>query len=289
MIERLKEIAAANGDRLAAMKVEHLAVLKRNFEKLGIPAEEYFNYEPPADLDFTVKSVLVAACRSPLSSATFTYGGEKRTVLIPPGYLSVHSRERIVRDYLSGALNENGFNIKSVWKLPAKQIAALTGLGAYGRNNIIYVDGMGSFINLHLYFTDLECEGEPFDGEAYLTRMPSCSGCDVCVRNCPTASLNFGAEMIDINRCICWLNEHPGAFPDWLDPALHNALFGCMFCQDICPHNKDFINNAVNVADFNEEQTNAFLNGTAGDELFAAMGIVFFKEYIPRNLKVLLN
>jgi epoxyqueuosine reductase len=179
--------------------------------------------------------------------------------------------------------------------LPKKLLAVCSGLGAYGKNNICYVDGMGSFIRLAAFYSDLPCE-EDIWREPQM--MDACQRCSACINKCPTGAIPQDRFLLRAERCITYHNEKPGhvPFPAWLDPAWHNCLVGCMTCQRICPKNKDFLHKVEDGATFSQEETAILLKGVAFDQLPDAMmeklvrfDLVEFLDIFPRNLSVYLE
>jgi epoxyqueuosine reductase len=78
---------------------------------------------------------------------------------------------------------------------------------------------------------------------------------------------------------------------------MHNALMGCMKCQDRCPANAKPLASTIRLDDVAEEETKMILDGKPDDALFKSMakklkGFGSSKEYFPtftRNLKALLR
>ena len=285
MIDKLKEMAAAQGHKLAAMPIERLGDVKSIFDKRGRNTSRYFDFGPREDLGFVPRSIIIVAYPLPAFSCSFTVKSDKRRILIPPGFIN----SILKADYLTSTIEENNLHIARGRKLPAKAIAACTGLGTYGRNDLIVVDSMGSLCSLALFFTDITCENEFFDENAMenavFTRTELCGSCGICLKNCPTGALNPLGETVDVERCLCRINMQPGDFPDWIKPEWHNALVGCLACQDCCPHNIPFLKDIAEIASFNEEETEAILKGAPAEGLdFGGLN-----ELIPRNLRVLLR
>ena len=127
------------------------------------------------------------------------------------------------------------------------------GLGQYGRNNICYVPGMGSFHRLWAFYSDLVWQEDNWQ-EAQM--MASCQNCSVCLRNCPTGAITSERFLLHAERCITFHNEQPGdvPFPTWMDPCWHNCLIGCSYCQNVCPQNKDFWHRVERGAEFSDRQ-----------------------------------
>jgi epoxyqueuosine reductase len=44
--------------------------------------------------------------------------------------------------------------------------------------------------------------------------------------------------VVDARRCLAWLAQAPGDFPEDLREALGQRLYGCDDCQDVCPVNR---------------------------------------------------
>lgn len=286
MLEIVKTEAHKHSDRLSAISVDRLADVKSDFDKLGVDTSPYYSFEPPTDLGFTVRSVLVVASPSPPSFVTFdTYNGKKE-ILIPPTYIDCYKQESLVKEYLTSVLQESGFHIAPVYSLPCKNIAAHSGLGEYGRNNVTYVGGMGSFHRLFLFFSDVSCDYECFNPLGW---MKCCDNCGKCIENCPTGALTYESNLVNSDRCITQLNEGAEDFPNWLNLELHNALIGCTKCQYGCPQNNKYINSQKEIAHFDKDQTKTVINGEISDEMLKQLGITYSSEVITRNLKVLLN
>jgi epoxyqueuosine reductase len=148
--------------------------------------------------------------------------------------------------------------------LPLKTLAVSSGLALYGRNNITYVPGMGSFLQLVGAFSDMPCDSDSWTGPRALTR---CESCDACLRRCPTGAIRDSDFLIRQERCLTYHNEAEGDFPAWIDPAWHHCLVGCMHCQMICPENKDVIRWFEDRAEFSEMETALLIRGTPFDRL----------------------
>jgi len=73
-------------------------------------------------------------------------------LIIPPAYS--HTPDKIVKKRLVEIFTPKGFSVVQT-NLPLKTLAVRSGLAKYGRNNITYIDGMGSFYRLVAYYTDI--------------------------------------------------------------------------------------------------------------------------------------
>ena len=142
--------------------------IEENYKQVGFDPSRYFDFSPRIDVGFEVLSVIIVAYPTPLVSLTFMPEGEEKTYHVSPGYYAAHYKGKTISDYLTPLLNKGGYHLAEATKLPCKPVAAHTGLGVYGRNNIIYVEGMGSFCRLAMYLTDLPSENEMFYDKASL-------------------------------------------------------------------------------------------------------------------------
>jgi epoxyqueuosine reductase len=168
-----------------------------------------------------------------------------------------------------------------------------SGLAKYGRNNITYVDGWGSYHRLRAFFSDIPC---PQDNWQEPVALELCSKCEACVKKCPTHAIGADRFLLDGGKCLTFFNEANEEFPDWIDPAWHNCLIGCMVCQDVCPANKDHTAWIIPGGDFSEEETRMILEGVGKEKLPSGIieklkKICMFDEYdlLKRNLEVLMN
>jgi len=244
-------------------------------------------FAPPPGMG-EVRSLVVVATPSPPVKVLFHLGTGPVEAIIPPTYISSAVRARC-QELLSGILGPAGFSAARV-PVPAKLLAVRTGLAEYGRNNIAYVIGLGSFFRLDTFATDADLipAGEPRGGLSRFIvggldpvsghwsaprRMGSCSACKACYHACPTGCIPHPWEgvVIDVKRCLTYLDEHEGEWPDWLGPASHDSLVGCMRCQRACPTNKHHFRREARVAEFDQAETALILKNLPAEELPAPL------------------
>lgn len=250
----------------------------------------WFRFQAPESLP-RAQSVIVAAIPRPQTRAIFTLNGDRRALIVPPTYTSYDGVQEQFENVIAEILGRKGFSFARTM-LPLKQLAVRSGLGQYGRNNICYVSGIGSFLQLVAVYSDLRCEE---DGWREPVMMESCEGCELCRRACPTGAISSDRFLLRGERCIVFHNEKKGdvPFPDWMAASWHNCVVGCMHCQRVCPLNKDFIGWFGEEEEFSEEETALLLEGVPHDKVPATilrklerLSLVEDLGRLPRNLGV---
>lgn len=297
------------GYEISLFPVHHLNDLKEEFKEMRSSDQdiERYLYHYLDKIDYTIpaslpdaKSVLVVAVQQPIARTHFQYGGKSHPVILPPTYLlnaSVDKEEdqkliSEVNRHLREALGKNNFKAVKI-NLPGKLAAVRSGLGAYGKNNICYINEKSSFYWIGTYLTDMPCKNDPWREE---TVMKQCSDCDLCQSSCPTGAIDEKRFLIHAKNCITFMNESSADFPEWIDVNWHNAIIGCMRCQIICPVNISAIKNIQDFAEFDEEETGLILEKTLLSELpektyrkLEDFNFIEDYEILPRNLKVLID
>ncbi|MFH0915844.1 MAG: 4Fe-4S double cluster binding domain-containing protein [bacterium] len=244
-------------------------------------------FAPPAGVG-DVRSLVVVATPSPPVKVSFHLSAGRVETVIPPTYISSAVRARC-QELLCGIVGPAGFSAARV-PVPVKLLAVRTGLAEYGRNNIAYVHGSGSLVRLDAFATDADLipAGERRGGLSRFIvggrdpvsghwnparRMGGCAACKACHHACPTGCIPHPEEgvMIDAKRCLTYLNEHEGEWPDWLDAASHECLVGCMKCQRVCPANKYHFRRESRVAEFDRAETALILQNLPSEALPAPL------------------
>jgi epoxyqueuosine reductase len=232
---------AERGYQGRIVSIQHLAELQEEMNERysqGSFDEEFYRlrlafyeFKVPETLP-EAKSIIVVAVPRPQAQAIFAFGGEK-TALILPTYVAYQQTTNRVAELLTGILKERGYKIAGT-ALPLKLLAVRSGLAEYGRNDISYVSGMGSFFQLVAVCSDLPCREDSWR-EARM--MKKCENCQACRQSCPTGAISSDRFLLHAERCIVFHNEKKGdvPFPGWIDPSWHNCLYGCLHCQRVCP------------------------------------------------------
>jgi epoxyqueuosine reductase len=190
------------------------------------------------------------------------------------------------------ALERHGFRALPA-AVPLKTLAACTGLSRYGRNNITYVTGLGSYCQLAACASDAPPPAEtPWSEPRELDR---CRDCRACARACPTGAIGADRFLLHTERCLTQHNEDLDPFPDWIRPEWHTCAVGCLRCQVACPENGDVTLHVAAAERFDEAETAAILAGSEREELAASTrakltrcGLDYSPALIARNLRAAL-
>ena len=239
---------------------------------------------------FKAHSVIIATAPQPRLQMTFQWQGSSYPCILPPTYDC--ATDHLIADVLASILKPEGYHQEKI-RLPQKVLAVRSGLARYGKNNITYVPGLGSFHRPVAFISDLHC---PQDGWQEYQIMDDCRDCDACRRACPTGAISPKRFLLYAERCITFHNELPGEFPGWLNPSWHHCLVGCMICQKACPANRDIRKWITEGAVFSEEETARILSSTQENELprdtvkkLDQLDMLEYLNVLGRNLQVLIS
>lgn len=298
MNKELENTAMEHGDRIKIIAIEHLKDLKElidffkeeeelnDFQKWIV--NDLYQFEIP-EYDFKINSVILMAIHHPFyARVTFKKDGIKKTFLS-----LVRSDFTEAETYLTEIVEKKGYSLKTAERLPLKRLGVHSGLAKYGRNNITYIDGLGSNFSYAAYFSDMICKEDSW-GE--LRDAEPCNNCNRCVESCPTGAIRKNRFLIDNQRCLSCINEVSGEFPQWLPLSVHHTLYDCLICQRVCPMNSKQSTSVIDNIAFTEEETKMLLEGKPinnftkdlQDKVFL-LGLDEWYDAIPRNLKVLFS
>jgi len=118
--------------------------------------KDYFEFQPDVEFD-EINSLFVMAIPQPHYEAIFHWNNKKISLLIPPTFLYGRKVIDQTNEDISKLLNPSGYHVTHA-RLPQKTLAVSCGLATYGRNNITYVKGMGSFHRLSTFYSDFPCD-----------------------------------------------------------------------------------------------------------------------------------
>ena len=291
-----------------SVSVEHLDDLQEDFDSLNrkgvLSNHETYRYylsNKKIAIQETLpnaKSLIVLANSTRMMYANFHLQGRVYDIMInPPYYDDGLLDEDLESLVLNTIIQKPGYDIVEARnQLHLKLLAVRSGLGTYGRNNICYIDGMGSFFTLHAYYTNYKMNSDSWHD---LKMMDHCENCTFCMDNCPTKAIRGDPFVIDAGKCLPLYNEIDGKFPEWMDKNIHHSMMGCMKCQYLCPGNKEEIKKAGRFEDVSEEETKMLLNGEFNEELVTSLSSkikMFDTSYgmkilprLKRNLELLIK
>ena len=114
--------------------------------------------------------------------------------------------------------------------LMEKVWAQRAGLWWQGKHTNLISSDYGSWLFLGEILLDIELDiDEPFSEDL-------CGSCTACIDSCPTNALT--EYKIDSNKCISYLTIEYRE--DFKNEDLHNWIYGCDICQEVCPWNIKF-------------------------------------------------
>jgi epoxyqueuosine reductase len=246
-----------------------------------------FVFEPQGLAD--ARTLIVTAYPQPRFRVTFRVDGRANSYVIPPTYIT-HG-DKLATDVLIDILGQHGYSAVGA-TLPAKLLAVRSGLAKYGRNNISYIDEMGSFYRLRAFFSNMPVADDHWQEPRMLEE---CVKCTACIQSCPTGAIPSDRFLLRAERCLPFFNERDTELPEWIDPSSHNSLIGCMICQNVCPVDRPFRDWAEDVAEFDERETELILEEAPlqehDRETQRKLKAIEFSEdlaVLARNLRLLL-
>ncbi len=298
---KILEKLDACGFQYKTVDISHLPELLETIHQLGREggvdkriSDSYFRYltdttnKPP-----DARTIIVIAMPSPITNVSFVLSDRTLQTVVPPQYIGASDDKNAAKS-LKGVLELAGYKVTRA-RLPLKTLAVRSGLASYGRNNISYVPALGSFLRLIAFYTDLPCAQDNWQ-DARL--MKACDNCDKCRENCPTGAIASDRFIVHAERCLTFLNENTGDFPVWAPAKVHNALIGCIRCQEACPVDKPQLNKVQNGPVFTEKEMAQILEKTPVNDLAPetrqklkdiAYDGTFLYRFLARNLEVLIK
>jgi epoxyqueuosine reductase len=297
--EGFEDLLEAQGFRGKIVSIAHVKELQQEIDALHrknlLDRELYDAYL--ASFDFgcqqelsNARSLIIVSVPQPRVRVTFVRKGQACPVTIPPTY--AFSPDNDVKELLGTYFESLGYRLQKV-RLPQKLLAVRSGLAQYGKNNITYVAGLGSFHRPMVFMSD--CPPAPGNWKDPSV-LDQCENCSACVKACPTHAIARDRFLLHAERCITFHNERTNDFPEWLSPSWHCCLVGCMVCQQVCPANRDFIGRTREGPTFDNEETALLLGGAAEDNLprktldkLERLGMMEYINVIGRNLKPVLR
>lgn len=237
------------------------------------------------------RSLIVVAYKDPPVRFSFARDGKSIQLLVPPTYLFAERKVQEMILFFTKLHELKGHHIAQAF-LPKKLLAVCSGLAEYGKNNITYVKGFGSYHRLGTFFSDIVCEQGDWREPVMMER---CKFCKACSLICPTGAISAERFLLHAERCMTYFDEKPAdiPFPGWVKKEWHDCLVGCMQCQSICPENQDVKDWIEDGNEFSEEETGVLISGKKLEEIpeslkkkLADCDLLDMLDSFPRNLGV---
>ena len=188
IVSKFYSILERKGYKGKVISAKHLPALRNDIKKhhdlnLIYPGlyeeyKSYFEFEPDAPFS-EINSLFIIAVPQPQFEASFHWKNEKLSLMIPPTYLYGLKVIEEITELVSEILRPDGYHAAYA-KLPQKTLAVRSGLAEYGRNNITYVPGMGSFHRLTTLYSDFPVGEVDEHNWHKLRMMESCEECKAC-------------------------------------------------------------------------------------------------------------
>lgn len=228
-----------------------------------------------------------------ISKVTLHYDNRTLNTTIPAGYYNYYQKNQQFYDKLTDTLKANNIQYVDI-NIPLKNLAVRLGLAEYGRNNVTYVDGYGSY---H-YLIAVACDKRftetynPKLNEPH--QMIECASCNLCINSCPMGAISENNYLIDMQKCISLYNQELNEWPNWILKEKVRFLIACGACQMCCPRNHGLIKQ-INTYEFSVEETMAIVNDVPKDNLIwnkitnkmSDIGLSGFEDYVYHNIKML--
>jgi epoxyqueuosine reductase len=304
-VRQLQAWAKKRGYRLAAAGVgvldEIRAALQARRERGEIDANffkenlEFFTYLENCPIEKPRSVILIAVAR-PAHILSFRHQDRIIETILPPTYVRYRPTFEDVRDDLRRALSGTGHRLE-ILEVPLKSLGASLGILSYGRNNIGYIEGMGSAFQLVGLVSDLPIEEKsgfrPLEGAL----LEKCRKCRACAAACPMGAIGQDRFLLHAEKCYTLFSESMNPIPEDLQPPSPRCLIGCLKCQDVCPENKGRMRYEKAPVAFSAEETGALLEAAEGSDYglkkvqgkIQALGLSENPYVYARNLKRLIN
>jgi epoxyqueuosine reductase len=121
-------------------------------------------------------------------------------------------------------------------RIPEKLLAALSGMGFYGKNSLLISPGLGSRFVIAILLLPFRA-GSPKLHQPLSAPGKKCGDCTACITACPTGALLTPGK-VDLTLCLQHLSTELTILPEEMKKKWGFRLYGCESCQDVCPYNQ---------------------------------------------------
>jgi epoxyqueuosine reductase len=238
-------------DRLGRLESEGL--LDAEFTRLSLRGFLYLEgcrVEKP-------QAIVMLAVPRPAHVVTFQSCDGDLEMIAPPTYAHYRSTFDEVCAQLRADLGLSAREIDLI-SAPLKSLAALSGLIRYGRNNLGYAPGLGSYFQLIGLAACFPPASEAVS-DIEEREMERCRNCLACANACPTGAIEQTRFLLHAQRCYTFFSESPDPIPESIPVPETRCIMGCMICQEVCPENKGLLIYERSGIVFSHRETEAML------------------------------
>jgi epoxyqueuosine reductase len=242
------------------------------------------------------ETLILVAVPRPAHILTFETETRPIELLLPPTYHSYRPLFEEVRKNLMENVFEKTARLKMII-IPLKSLAVRLGLATYGRNNLTYIPGFGSYYQLVGYIVDKVLPySSPAAGRLEIA-AEACRRCLACRKACPRRAIGEDRFLLHAEKCYTLDSESSRPFPaGTLSPSPH-CIIGCLKCQEVCPMNKNRMIYEKAGVSLSKEETESILesddrnsfSGSSISSKFAALGLSESTAILLRNFRYLVN
>ena len=295
--------AATRGMAVRIVDIRGLEVVRTRLERLaaeGALEAEFvrkslrgFRYLEGRSVE-TPRSLVMLALPRPAHVLTFSLAKGEREFILPPTYADYTPTFDLIRGWFRKELGLKRSQADLV-NAPLKSLSAAAGLIRYGRNNVGYVPGLGSYVQLVGLAAsfDLTPDGELCRIEDQSLEL--CRTCRACQKACPTGAIGEDRFMLRAEQCYVLFSESLDPIPETLVPPSPDCLIGCLKCQEVCPVNKGLLKREPSGIAFDRRESEVMLTDTEEREtdvwagIRRKFGLLGMSEDVPvfaRNLRL---
>jgi epoxyqueuosine reductase len=271
---RLHDWAASRGMVARVVGFDALELVRSRLERLkadgsleaGFVRESLggFRYLEGRTVE-TPRSLVVLAMPRPAHLVTFRLGERDIELVLPPTYVRYTPTFDLVRGWFRDDLGLDPSQADLV-SAPLKSLAAAAGLILYGRNNLGYVPGLGSFIQLIGLVTSFNLEPDAELLRIEDRSLEACGSCRACAKACLAGAIDGDRFLLRAERCLTLFSESDGPGAETMPRPSTDCLIGCLKCQEVCPVNKGLLRREHTGLVFDRRETGAMLSGFQGCE-----------------------